>query len=210
MCVHHWTPGPAHRYPLARQTERAQVTTRSSLTACCSAQGPYTISVARSYHCLNHHLKKRAKSGFHLWAIDANPWPNNRQKTDRNQAMCFKVLSKRTFKQESTLEWFSQIRSGDFCAPKEATEGRAGEPQRCLLDTQHITSYIQKQRKWDWSCCLNRGKYPHYLAKDCSTGTGCLTKQGTSITRTKTYKIKENRSLIWMKLLYIKVLFFCF
>lgn len=43
---------------------------------------------------------------------------------------------------------------------------------------------------------LNRGKYPHYLAKDCSTGTGCLTKQRTSITRTKTYKIKENRSLI--------------
>ena len=43
---------------------------------------------------------------------------------------------------------------------------------------------------------LNRCKYPHYLAKDCSTGTGCLTKQRTSITRTKTYKIKENRSLI--------------
>ena len=56
----------------------------------------------------------------------------------------------------------------------------------------------------------NRGKYPHYLAKDCSTGTGCLTKQRTSITRPKTYKIKENRSLIRMKLLYIKVLFFGF
>ena len=48
--------------------------------------------------------KKRARSRFHLWAIEAYPWPNNRQKIDRNQAMCFNVLSKRTFKQESTLE----------------------------------------------------------------------------------------------------------
>lgn len=41
-----------------------------------------------------------------------------------------------------------------------------------------------------------RGRYPHYLAEDCSTGTGCLTKQRASVARPKTYKIKENRSLI--------------
>lgn len=83
-----------------------------------------------------------------------------------------------------------------FVPPRKLREAELENPSIVCWTHNTLHPIYRSNANGTYSVGPNRGKYPHYLAKDCSTGTGCLTKQRTSITRTKTYKRKENRSLI--------------
>lgn len=110
----------------------------------------------------------------------------NRRKTDGNQAMCFQSRMK-------TVVILSNQRLRPPCLRELRRRG--------LRSTQ-AASWVRWATQTDYRCRKEDGvggadtkeaNTHTYLAKHCPTSIGCLTKQRTSITGPKTYKIKRTK-----------------